>query len=380
MTVDGRPAVGVDATPLATGHAVRGIGRYLAGILDAAGQIEPAESRLKLGILRLPGQSVPIDAPFWTTHRANFRPQDFDLVMAPIADRIAVRRRRPRAWHHTDPANPWSPLPSGRTIVTVYDLIPLREPEVMARIRWHRRIAYRRYLSLVRSAAGVIAISAASAADLVELLGVPPERIRVVPPFIAPPVTAKAGAEASAGRRPACFLFVGIPEPHKRPLLAIDAFAELVRRGMDAELAFAGLHPPRLRAELQTRVRLARVEDRVRFLDRIDDAELYRRYGESILVATSKIEGFGLPLVEAILAGGGVAATPIAAFREAVGGVATFAVDESAAAVADAMEAAMEAARDRLPSAAERARLAERFGAPSVSAALFGAYRDLVGA
>jgi glycosyltransferase involved in cell wall biosynthesis len=359
-----------------TGHAVRGIGRYLTGILDAVGSVGPGPRRASLGVLVLPGQVLPLDAPTWTTHRAPVRPQDLDLVVAPIADRIALRRRRPLAWHHTDPSNPWSPLPAERTIVTVYDLIPLREPAMMERIRWHRRLAYRHYLGQIRAAAGVIAISAASAADVVELLGVPGERIRVVPPFIAATGAVDAGVAPPVATHLARYLFVGIPEPHKRPLLAIDALAALVRRGVDAELTFAGIHPPRLRAELQKRIGEAGVRDRVQFLDRIDDADLSRRYRESILVATSSIEGFGLPLVEAILAGGVVAATPIAAYREAVGDVATFAADDTVAAMADAMEAA----RDRPISANERARLSERFSAATVSTALLDAYHDLVGA
>lgn len=368
--------VGVDATPLATGHAIRGIGRYLGGILDAADTAEPDWVRTKLRLLLLKGQAAPIDAAVWRTHRSPIRPQDFDPVVSSIADRIAVRGRRPYAWHHTDPTNPWSPLPAELTIVTVYDLIPLREPTMMARIRPHRRFAYRRYLGLVRAAAGIVAISGSTAADVVELLGVPEERIRIVPPFVTPSVVGGAGAVEPIARAPARFLFVGVPEPHKRPILAIDALGELVRRGVDAELAFAGVHPAPLRAQLRERVAATRLESRVRYLDRIDDADLTRRYAGSVLVATSSVEGFGLPLVEAILAGGRVAATPTKAYRDAVGDVGTFAADASVGAMADAMDAAL----GRSPSAADRARLAERFGAPAVAAALLSAYRDFVGA
>jgi glycosyltransferase involved in cell wall biosynthesis len=245
---------------------------------------------------------------------------------------------------------------------------------MMARIRPHRRLAYRHYLRLVSAAAGIIAISESTAADVVELLGVPRERIRIVPPYIAPSIhTATASTEPLAGAR-ARFLFVGVPEPHKRPLLAIDALADLVHRGVDAELAFAGIHPAPLRAQLRRRVAAARLETRVLYLDRIDDAELTQRYARSVLVATSSIEGFGLPLVEAILAGGRVAATPTAAYRQAVGELAVFAADGSAGALADVMEAAL----GRPPSATDRARLADRFGAPTVAAALLSAYRELV--
>jgi glycosyltransferase involved in cell wall biosynthesis len=374
MTGAERWRVGVDATPLVTGHAIRGIGRYLRGVLDAASMAEPEWTRTHIALLLLNGQPAPIEAATWRTRRAPIRPQDLDPIVSFVADRIALRRRRPQLWHHTDPTNPWSPLRPDRTVVTVYDLIPLREPAVMTSIRAHRRFLYRRYLELVRRAAGIIAISESTAADVVELLGVPEGRIRIVPPYVGASIVSDSAADDSIAGPPAKFLFVGIPESHKRPMLAIDAFGELIRRGVDAELAFAGLHPASLRMALRERVAAAGVEARVRYLDRIDDAELGRRYAESVLVATSSIEGFGLPLVEAILAGGRVAATATAAYRDAVGAVATFATDSSVGAVADAMAGAL----GRAPSVADRARLAQRFGAPAVAAGLLAAYRDLV--
>jgi glycosyltransferase involved in cell wall biosynthesis len=374
MTSADRWLVGVDATPLVTGHGIRGIGRYLGGVLDAVYISEPDWTRAHVALLLLNGQFAPIVTATWRTRRTSIRPQDLDPIVSSVADRIALRRRRPQLWHHTDPTNPWSPLRPDRTIVTVYDLIPLREPAVMASIRAHRRFLYRRYLGLVRRAAGIIAISESTAADVVELLGVAEGRIRIVPPYVRASIVSDSAAEDSVAGPPAKFLFVGIPESHKRPMLAIDAFGELIRRGVDAELAFAGLHPASLRIALRERVAAAGIEARVQYLDRIDDAELGRRYAESVLVATSSIEGFGLPLVEAILAGGRVAATPIAAYRDAVGEVATFATDSSIGAVADAMERAL----GRRPSAADRARLAERFGVLAVGAGLRSAYRDLV--
>jgi glycosyltransferase involved in cell wall biosynthesis len=329
--------------------------------------------RRKLGLLLLKGQVAPIHADAWRTRRSPVRPQDLDPIVSRIADRIALRGRQPYAWHHTDPTNPWSPLPGERTIVTVYDLIPLREPMMLARMQPHRRSAYRRYLGLVRAAAGVVAISGSTAADVSELLGVPEGRIRIVPPYVAPPAGGLPASADPAMRVPARFLFVGVPEPHKRPSLAIDALGELVRSGLNAELSFAGVHPAPLRARLRERVAAAGLQHRVRYLDRVDDAELTGLYAGSVLVATSSIEGFGLPVVEAILAGGRVAATPTAAYREAADDSAIFASNSSVGAVAEAMRAAL----GQSPSSAGRARLADRFGAPAVSAALLDAYREL---
>jgi glycosyltransferase involved in cell wall biosynthesis len=381
MSSSDHPSVGFDATPLASGHAVRGIGRYLAGLIEAMDQEDPDWTRTQLGLLRLRGQRLPIPAPGWRTRRSPVRPQDLDLLTASIADRWAIRRGTPHLWHHTDPTNPWSPVPADRTVVTVYDLIPLRVPSMLHAMRPHRRWAYHRYLRLVREARLTIAISETTAADVVELLGVSPLRIRVVPPHIAPPAgngrpDASDRAAVSGRGAAARFLFVGVPQPHKRPLLAMDAFAAVVRRGVDAELSFAGVHPAPIRAMLETRARSLDVSERVHYLDRIDDAELERHYRRSVLVATSQVEGFGLPLVEALLAGGRVAATPTAAFQEAAGGAVSFSAGETPDAVADAMIDAL----DREPAPAQRRDLADRFAGAVAATALRSAYAEALGA
>ena len=167
-----RRRVGIDATPMSGGHGIRGIGRYLDGVLWAVGEEEPEWARDRLGLLLLAGQPAPIDTVTWRTRRSPVRPQDLDVLVAPVADRLAIRTTSTRVWQHTDPAVPSSPLGVGRTVVTVYDLIPLHEPAVMARIRPHRRFVYRRYINLIRRARGVIAISETTAADVAETLGV----------------------------------------------------------------------------------------------------------------------------------------------------------------------------------------------------------------
>jgi glycosyltransferase involved in cell wall biosynthesis len=258
-----------------------------------------------------------------------------------------------------------------RTIATAYDLIPMREPAVMSRMRAHRRLAYRGYLRLIRGVRGVIAISRTTADDLGAILDVTDDRIRIVPPFVkqwVPPAVPDSSCQSG---RPS-FLFVGVPDPHKRPELAVDALSELVRRGMDATLDFAGVQPSRDRFRLRARAEANGLAKRIRFLDRIPDAELHARFAGSVLLALSTIEGFGLPPVEAVLAGGRVVATPTPAYVESLAGVATFSTGDSAEEVADAMEVALER---KVPDDAREA-LARAHSAPTVAAALRRAYRQ----
>jgi glycosyltransferase involved in cell wall biosynthesis len=366
----GHPLVGIDATPLSSGHSVRGIGRYLGGMLAAVATADPVWAETQLGTLLAGGQSAPLAGRSWRTHRARWRGQDLDPLIAAVADRFAIRRSRPFGWHHTDPRLPASPLPHERTIVTVYDLIPLRDAEVAATVRAHRAFVYRRYLDLVRRACGVVAISRTTAEDVGALLGVPPERIRIVPPHIPRPARALETSRTDAvGDR---FLFVGVPDPHKRAGLAIETVAELDRRGHRAELVLVGTHPAPARYRLERRAAELGLAQRVSFRDRVDDASLTKLYTSSILLATSSIEGFGLPPVEALLAGGRVVAAPIAAYRENVGALAVFAADATPRAMADAVEAAA----DVRPPDSDIDALADRFAPAVVTAALRAAYAD----
>lgn len=376
-------SVGIDATPLSSSHQIRGIGRYLDGLLAALQGVEPDWMAASLGALVARAQPAPAGvARTWRTFRSDRRPQDIDPLLAIVADRLAIAPSRPRLWHHTDPSIPWSPLRNRRTIVTVYDLIPLEVPAVMAAIRPHRRFAYRRYLDLVRRARVVIAISETTREAVTRLLGVDAGRIHVVTPSLRPPGVGMAGPRSApsttrdtAGAAPnthLSYLFVGVPDPHKRPELAIDTIAELVRRGHDADLTMVGLHPALVRARLVARARTAGVIDRVAFLDRVDDATLLTRYQTATTLALSSIEGFGLPPVEAVLAGGRVIATPTAAYRETLDDHATFATRADAMAVADAAEqAAYEPVRLNVGT------LADRYSPAVTASALRRAYGAL---
>jgi glycosyltransferase involved in cell wall biosynthesis len=373
-----RPVVGLDATVLASGHGIRGIGRYVDGLLRALAADRPDWVADHLGTLVLPGQAPPT-ATGWRTRRSPVRPQDLDWLLAPAFDRRAVAAGRPTVWHHTDPRIPWSPLPADRTLVTVYDLIPLAEPVLLERMRPHRRLAYRRYLRLVRKAAGVVAISESTARDVVQRLGVPRDRVHVVPPYVqldpARDRSASSPTESGStatGAAPT-FLFVGIPEPHKRPELAIDAFAAFAAHssgGGTGRLVFVGHHPERTRAALRERARRLDVGDQTQFVDRLSDGALGQLYAGGVLLALSRIEGFGLPPAEALLAGGRVVATPCDAYDEVLGDMAVRSADASPRAVAAAMAAALE----RPPDPRTGAAIAVRYGASTVAAALLGAY------
>lgn len=363
--------VGFDAVPLRSGHMIRGIGRYLTGILTALLREQPEWAREHLRLLVAGGQSSD-GIPFWRTRRSSFRRQDLDWLASVLLDRLAVRAAPPFAWHMTDPWTPFSTVSAARTIATVYDLIPLKDPAAMARIRPHRRLIYRRYLRSVKEARLVVAISQTTADDVAIDLEIPRDRIHVVYPSLMPALDDRQMPEQSANRLD--LLFVGVPEPHKRPGLVLQVLAELTRRGMDAFVTFVGPQPAKDRAALEGLASDLSISARVRFLGPVGSTALIRLYRTSITLAVSRVEGFGLPPVEAIIAGGRVVATPSRIYHEVLASTATFAANDDPGAVADAV--LLVQAGDRRGSSARD--LAERFSPSNAAASLITAYEAVL--
>jgi glycosyltransferase involved in cell wall biosynthesis len=342
------------------------------GILAALTSEEPAWCQEHLGLLISRGQTPPGGAQTtWRTTRSAVRPQDVDWIVSAIADRIATRSAPADLWHETDPGAPLGIADPARAIVTAYDLIPLLDASVRMRVRPHRWAVYRLYLRRLEQARMIIAISRATAEDLIRALRIDPRRIQIVPPAVLPLrslATPESPPDPALAR---ALLFVGVPDPHKRPELAILALEALHRRGGEMRLLFLGHHPDRVRRSLRELVHRRGLDRAVDFRDHVSDDDLAGLYGSGILLALSTREGFGLPAVESVISGGRAVATPTPVYREVLGEAATFSDDDSPEAVA----AAIELASSRPPDRESAARLAERYAAAPVAASLITAYQ-----
>jgi glycosyltransferase involved in cell wall biosynthesis len=192
-------------------------------------------------------------------------------------------------------------------VVTVHDLAFLRHPE---RFRRSRASYLRPAVSMsVRRADHIIAISASTRADLLELLGVAPDRVTVIYPGVAErfrPLPAEEVKEFRTrelgGRR--YILHVGTLEPRKNIDLLIRAFAGAAEAAHpDLDLVLAGARGW-MYAPLFALVRELGLESRVHFLDHVTASELPLWYNAADLFAyPSAYEGFGLPVAEAMACG-----------------------------------------------------------------------------
>jgi glycosyltransferase involved in cell wall biosynthesis len=267
-------------------------------------------------------------------------------------------------------------------VVTVHDLSFARDPRFMGRKdRWVFRVVVPR---AVRKAARVLTVSERTKTDLVELYGVAPEQIVVTPNGVDPVFNAVARSapdnasyslqlapssatlvESSASNnvlQGSYVLAVGAIQARKNQLAALDAAVAVglplvvVGPAKDASLAD------------ELRRRGARLEGYVE-TERL--ADLYR--GAACLVQSSRYEGFGLPIVEAMASGTPVVAVPDAALREVAGDAAIF-VGESD--LADGVRRAL-AERERLVAAGlERARA---FTWRAAAERTLAVYREILG-
>jgi len=261
-------------------------------------------------------------------------------------------RRLGAALVHTQYALPYRcPCPA---VVTIHDLS--FEHGLMGR---RDRLVFERVVPhAARTAARVLTVSERTKRDLVEHYGIPPERVVVTPNGVDPafhPATQTAAARPYA-------LAVGAIQERKNQRAALAA-------ARDAGLELVVVGPVKdERAAAELREGGARLEGYVE-VERL--AELYR--GAACLVQSSRYEGFGLPVVEAMASGTPVVTVPDPALVEVAGEAAVVVPEaELAAGIRRAVEE-----RDTL--AAKGLERARAFTWEAAARATVTAYAEVLG-
>jgi glycosyltransferase involved in cell wall biosynthesis len=364
--------LGLNASLLRREQGYRGAGvssyilRLLRGLAQCAGD-HTLTVLLSRAALPPDGALPPafgLRSTAWPLRRAPLR-----LLWEATALPLAARRLD---LLHT-PVNvlpPWLPCPG---VVTVHDLAFLRYPQVVAPLR--RRWLAAAVRASARRAAAVIAVSACTRRDLIELWDIPAERVHVVYPAIDPacrPVTDDAAQAAFAARhglaRP-YILFLGTLEPRKNLATLLDAFALARDRGLGGyDLVLAGAQDWQgggYVAVLREQMRWRGLDDRVYLPGYIADAERNFWYnGASVVVLPSWYEGFGFPAAESLACGVPVIAARAGSLPEVVGTAGWLCdpadVDAWAAALCEVCAMPALRARCQAQAAAYRARFSER--------------------
>ena len=314
-----------------------GIGRYVynLALALAGGPIElwllhdpaQANTRFDLGRLEAAGaRLVPIAA-------RNFSPAEQWRVPD------ALQQHDVDVYHSPYYVMPY--LPGRPTVLTLYDLIPLRQDEASRPLA---RLAFSASVRLAAAAAKhLITLSSASAADLQQTLGVPADKITVVPAAPDPQFAPQPEAVVAEVRRrlalPAAYaLYVGSNKPHKNLPRLATAYASLPAADR-LPLVIAGHWDPRYP---EARQRAAARPGRVHLIGGVAQTDLAALYaGAAFFVFPSLEEGFGLPVLEAMACGTPVLCADLPVLREVGGDAALYFDPHQAEAIAAALERAL---------------------------------------
>jgi glycosyltransferase involved in cell wall biosynthesis len=318
--------IGIDARQLCGPQT--GVGRYLSGLVgewatsDGAAHHEfvlyvpepLTQATPGLDARRFVPRLVPGSSGTWW--------EQMQLPRAATFDRLDVFF----APQYSAPLNMRTP-----TVVAIHDVSFAAHPE------WFRRREGIRLRWLSRRAAAnaraVITISQFSRRELVERLGVPDARIRVIPPGIP----ARRGT--TGGAREARLLFVGSIFNRRHVVDLIRAFAEIARAHPEASLDLAGDNRSYPYEDVNAAIDREGLSGRVRWHRYVSDQQLAELYGQARAFAfLSEYEGLGLTPLEALAAGAPpvLLDTPVA--RESCGEAALYVELSSLATTAQAIE------------------------------------------
>jgi glycosyltransferase involved in cell wall biosynthesis len=332
--VEGRDAiaVGVDIFPFF--ERMTGVGWYEWNVLQHLPSADPGlELHMYAHSFAAPDEPSPPQLP--TAERARFRyhhiPEGFLLPIRPTLNTLRTFVEPTLLFLDGNDVFfapnffvPRRHRPAVRALVpTVHDLAFLRLPETLQRETLDN--LHRHLPGAVFAADALIAVSNATARDLSELVGVTQRRIHVIHEGVDPTFLKENGA-LPAGLPARYLLFVSTLEPRKNVLGLLAGFAEAVRAGYPGDLVLVGRWGWRTEAA-QEALRTSPVRARIRHLDYLERGVLtaVTRRAEA-LVFPSLLEGFGLPVVEAMACGVPVIISRVSSLPE-VGGDAALYVD-----------------------------------------------------
>lgn len=260
-----------------------------------------------------------------------------------------------------------------RMVVTVHDLAFAVMPEMVAPETLEQLRS--RLPTTLNRAARIIAVSQATAGDLVEFCDVDGQKIHTIHEGLDPHFSAVADDEPADPSLPEDYLlFVSTIEPRKNVVGVLRAFALLAEWGYPGKLVIAGRwgwRTEKIRAELEA----SPVRDRIIHLDYVDRGRMTSVYGRArALLFPSWLEGFGLPILESMACGTPVVTSGRSAMPEVAGPAGVYIDPESAHGIATGVASLLEDGdhHKRLQALGrERARRFSWDGAAEATAAVF---------
>ncbi len=310
-----RHSVLIDARILP--RTVTGVGRYLVNLLEEVNSLAPSD--LEFQVLCFPAQDFPVHISQRALQGLGAKAKPLGLLQQVILP-LEIKRARCDLFHYPSYDPPWSPVHP--FVATCYDIEPLRYPALFPRrIVWY----YRLFAAGLRRADRVIAISKNTGRDLVQLVGVAPERVRVVylgvdghfRPIRDQSVISTLRSRYQLPER--YVLYLGNTMPHKNLRRLVQAMVIVRQHDPSVSLLLAGGRD-KYRQEVEQAILTADLAKSVRFLGRVPESDLPALLSGALVFAfPSLYEGFGLPVLEAMACGTPVVTSNSSSLPEIVG-------------------------------------------------------------
>lgn len=202
-------------------------------------------------------------------------------------------------------------------LLTVHDMLPFDRPQDFGRSK--RLLLRQPYLASLRSAEALVCVSEATRARLGRQLPEAAARADVVPLAVSSALRTAVPEEVPELLGRAFAIVVGDSSPRKNVALVVDCWEEVVARVPGAVLALAG--PPAWAASSHgSAFRRLQASGHVVVLGRTSDERLRWCYeNAAVALCPSRLEGFGLPAVEATAFGAPLITSTDAALVEVSG-------------------------------------------------------------
>ena len=262
-------------------------------------------------------------------------------------------------------------------LVTIHDLQPFAFPEHFSRVK-------RAYLratvpTSVKRAVVVIVLTEFIRQDVVERIGIDPEKILLVPPGIDPPLPIDPAVALAVRRRHGIgeapfFLYPAITYAHKNHVSLVRAFGRVAAVDDRPKLVLTGGEAD-AEGALRTEISRLGLGDRVVRTGRVPRADLDALFSEArALTFPSLYEGFGIPVLEAMSRGVPVIASATAALPEVLGDAGVLVEPGDEVAWSDAMVRMLDDDEHRAAMVARGSRRAARFTWSASAEAMLRAY------
>lgn len=204
---------------------------------------------------------------------------------------------------------------SKRQVITIHDLIAIHHPK-----QHPNQYRYFRYFlpHLLKRCEAVFTVSEFTKSDVCNFYNYPAERIHVVPNGVD--LTAFSHGISNTSASP-YLLIVGANYPHKN----VEEVLRFFHLWKDKYRLVIASCSGEERIRLNHIVEELGLSQHVTFLGYLSQSDLVQQYkGASALIYPSKIEGFGIPPLEALACGTPVIASDIPVLREVLGASASF--------------------------------------------------------